>query len=80
MRYTIMGTANNVNDVEYFRAEIDSLMHGWISAFHILYPETTICVQTRQNQFKCQFKCQNLTHRASWKREWPYFLWVFGFR
>lgn len=45
-----MGTTNNINYVEYFGAESDGLMHGWISAFHILYPETTICAQTRQKR------------------------------
>lgn len=28
----------------------------------------------KKKHFKCQFKCQNLTHRGSWSGEWPYFL------
>lgn len=47
MLYAIMGNANKDNDISHFGAEIDSAMHGWISAFHIFDPETTIWAQTR---------------------------------
>lgn len=46
--YANMGNAIKDNDTSHFGAETGGSMHGWISAFHIFNPETTIWAQTRQ--------------------------------
>lgn len=70
--YANMGNAIKDNDTSHFGAETGGSMHGWISAFHIFNPHLG-SDQTKKH-FKCQFKCQNLTHRGSWSGEWPCFL------